>query len=166
MPRTNRPPESWPTVAAWTASASGLHIRAAGTTEIPVRTGESCDHAAHSWKASGTPPAGGVPDAFHVCAAWSQDSPVRTGISVVPAARMWSPLALAVQAATVGEISGGRFVLGMGTGGYGPGFWASVRLPNRPIAVMRDYLTVVRGLLAGETIAHDGPALHVQGASL
>ena len=111
-------------------------------------------------------PAGGVPDAFHVCAAWSQDSPVRTGISVVPVARMWSPLALAVQAATVGQLSGGRFVLGMGTGGYGPGFWASVRLPNRPIAVMRDYLTVVRGLLAGETITHDGPALHVQGASL
>ena len=111
-------------------------------------------------------PAGGVPDAFHVCAAWSQDSPVRTGISVVPVARMWSPLALAVQAATVGHISDGRFVLGIGTGGYGPGFWASVGMPDRPIAVMRDYLTVVRGLLAGETITHDGPALHVQGASL
>jgi alkanesulfonate monooxygenase SsuD/methylene tetrahydromethanopterin reductase-like flavin-dependent oxidoreductase (luciferase family) len=111
-------------------------------------------------------PAGGVPDAFHVCAAWSQDSPVRTGISVVPAARMWSPLALAVQAATVGQFSGGRFVLGIGTGGYGPGFWASVGLPNRPIAVMRDYLTVVRGLLAGETITYDGPALHVASGSL
>ena len=111
-------------------------------------------------------PAGGVPDAFHVCAAWAQDSPVRTGISVVPAARMWGPLALAVQAATVGEISGGRFILGIGTGGYGPGFWASVGLPDRPIAVMRDYLTVVRGLLAGETVTYAGPALQVQNASL
>ena len=83
-------------------------------------------------------PAGGVPDAFHVCAAWAQDSPVRTGISVVPAARMWGPLALAVQAATVGEISDGRFILGVGTGGYGPAFWASIGLPDRPIAVMRD----------------------------
>jgi alkanesulfonate monooxygenase SsuD/methylene tetrahydromethanopterin reductase-like flavin-dependent oxidoreductase (luciferase family) len=111
-------------------------------------------------------PAGGVPDAFHVCAAWSLDSPVRTGISVVPAARMWGPLALAVQAATVGQISAGRFVLGIGTGGYGPGFWASVGMPDRPIAVMRDYLTVLHGLLAGETVSYKGPALRVQNASL
>src|SRR5579859_7760230 len=62
-------------------------------------------------------PALGVPDAFHVCAAWAQDTPLVTGISVVPAARMWGPLALAWQAATVGEISRGRFVLGIGTGG-------------------------------------------------
>jgi alkanesulfonate monooxygenase SsuD/methylene tetrahydromethanopterin reductase-like flavin-dependent oxidoreductase (luciferase family) len=111
-------------------------------------------------------PAGGVPDAFHVCAAWSQDTPIRTGISVVPAARMWSPTALAIQAATVGLISDGRFVLGIGTGGYGPGFWASVGMPDRPIAVMRDYLTIVRGLLAGETVTHHGAVLHVRGASL
>jgi alkanesulfonate monooxygenase SsuD/methylene tetrahydromethanopterin reductase-like flavin-dependent oxidoreductase (luciferase family) len=111
-------------------------------------------------------PAGGVPDAFHVCAAWSMDSLLRTGISVVPAARLWGPVPLAIQAATVGQISHGRFVLGLGTGGYGPDFWASVGLPDRPIAVMRDYLTVVRGLLTGQTVTHDGPALHVRGASL
>ena len=111
-------------------------------------------------------PALGVPDAFHVCAAWAEDTPLRTGISVVPAARMWGPLALAWQAATVGEISQGRFVLGIGTGGYGPGFWASVGLPDRPIAVMRDYLVILRGLLAGETVSYSGPALRVQGASL
>jgi alkanesulfonate monooxygenase SsuD/methylene tetrahydromethanopterin reductase-like flavin-dependent oxidoreductase (luciferase family) len=111
-------------------------------------------------------PALGVPDAFHVCAAWGQDTPLRTGISVVPAARMWGPLALAWQAATVGEISKGRFALGIGTGGYGPGFWASVGLPDRPIAVMRDYLVILRGLLAGQTVTHEGPALRVHGASL
>jgi alkanesulfonate monooxygenase SsuD/methylene tetrahydromethanopterin reductase-like flavin-dependent oxidoreductase (luciferase family) len=108
----------------------------------------------------------GVPGAFHVCAAWSQDTPLRTGISVVPAARLWGPVALATQAATVGEISQGRFVLGIGTGGYGAGFWAYVGLPDKPIAVMRDYLVIVRGLLAGETVTHEGPALRVRGASL
>src|SRR6202021_512044 len=61
-------------------------------------------------------PAGGVPDAFHVCAAWSQDTSLRTGISVVPAARMWTPLALAAQAATLAQLSSGRFVLGLGRG--------------------------------------------------
>src|SRR5450432_3579483 len=88
-------------------------------------------------------PAGGVPDSFHVCAAWSADTPLRTGISVVPAARMWTPLALAVQAATLAQLSSGRFVLGLGTGGYGSSFWESVGLPNRPIAVMRAYTTAV-----------------------
>jgi len=97
-------------------------------------------------------PAGGVPDSFHVCAAWSQDTALRTGISVVPAVRMWTPPGLAVQAATLAQLSGGRFVLGLGTGGYGPGFWASAGLPDRPIAVMRAYVTEVRALLAGEQV--------------
>ncbi len=111
-------------------------------------------------------PAGGVPDAFHICAAWAEDVPLWTGISVVPVARMWGPLALAAQAATVGLRSRGRFVLGIGTGGYGPGFWASVGMPDRPIAVMRDYLTTLRALLAGESVTYEGPALRLRGASL
>jgi alkanesulfonate monooxygenase SsuD/methylene tetrahydromethanopterin reductase-like flavin-dependent oxidoreductase (luciferase family) len=97
-------------------------------------------------------PAGGVPDAFHICAAWSQDTSLRTGTSVVPAARMWTPLSLAAQAATLAQLSSGRFVLGLGTGGYGPGFWASLGLPDRPIAVMREYVTAVRDLLAGQQV--------------
>jgi alkanesulfonate monooxygenase SsuD/methylene tetrahydromethanopterin reductase-like flavin-dependent oxidoreductase (luciferase family) len=101
-------------------------------------------------------PAGGVPDSFHVCAAWSQDTSLRTGISVVPAARMWTPLSLAMQAATLAQLSAGRFVLGLGTGGYGPGFWASVGLPDRPITVMREYVTQTRALLAGQTATQTG----------
>jgi alkanesulfonate monooxygenase SsuD/methylene tetrahydromethanopterin reductase-like flavin-dependent oxidoreductase (luciferase family) len=97
-------------------------------------------------------PAGGVPDSFHLCAAWSLDTALRTGISVVPAARMWTPLGLATQAATLAQLSGGRFVLGLGTGGYGPQFLASLGLPNRPIALMREYVTAVRGLLAGHEV--------------
>jgi alkanesulfonate monooxygenase SsuD/methylene tetrahydromethanopterin reductase-like flavin-dependent oxidoreductase (luciferase family) len=97
-------------------------------------------------------PAHGVPDAFHVCAAWSQDTALRTGIGVVPAARLWTAPGLAAQAATLAQLSRGRFVLAVGTGGYGPGFWASVGQPNRPIAVMRDYVTEVRDLLAGQQV--------------
>ncbi len=111
-------------------------------------------------------PALGVPDPFHVCAAWSQDTALRTGISVVPAPARWRPLTLAMQAATVGQISGGRFTLGIGTGGYGPAFWEAAGLPDRPVAVMRDYLTVLRGLLAGQTVSHEGPGLTVHGVSL
>src|SRR6201996_4492245 len=95
-------------------------------------------------------PAGGVPDSFHVCAAWSRDTALRTGISVVPAARMWTPPSLAAQTATLAQLSGGRFVLGLGTGGYGAGGWESGGPPHRPIAVMREYVTQVRALLRGE----------------
>ncbi|HET9898802.1 MAG TPA: LLM class flavin-dependent oxidoreductase [Streptosporangiaceae bacterium] len=111
-------------------------------------------------------PAGGVPDSLHVCTAWSLDTPLRTGISVVPVARRWSPLLLAIQAATVGQISEGRFTLGIGTGGYGPRFWEAGGLPDKPIAFMRDYLVVLRKLLAGETVSYDGPMLSVSDASL
>jgi alkanesulfonate monooxygenase SsuD/methylene tetrahydromethanopterin reductase-like flavin-dependent oxidoreductase (luciferase family) len=104
-------------------------------------------------------PAGGVPDAFHTCAAWSQDTGLRTGISVVPAARMWTPLALAAEAGTLAQLSGGSFVLGMGTGGYGSQFWQSVGLPERPIAVMRQYVRTVRSLLAGEAATSEGLTL-------
>ena len=113
-------------------------------------------------------PAGGVPDAFHVCARWSEatrgvtPAGLRTGISVIPTARMWTVPALAVQAATVGQISNGRFVLGLGTGGYGAAFWRGAGLPDRPLAVMRDYVSVLRRLLAGETVTHDGPAVRLQ----
>jgi alkanesulfonate monooxygenase SsuD/methylene tetrahydromethanopterin reductase-like flavin-dependent oxidoreductase (luciferase family) len=100
-------------------------------------------------------PAGGVPDSFHICGTWSQDTALRTGISVVPAARMWTPPGLAAQGATLAQLSSGRFVLGLGTGGSGPEFWASVGLPNRPIAVMREYVTQVRALLAGKQVTAD-----------
>jgi 5,10-methylenetetrahydromethanopterin reductase len=110
-------------------------------------------------------PAGGVPDSFHVCAAWSADTSLRTGISVVPAARMWHPLSLAAQAATLAQLSGGRFVTGLGTGGYGPAFWSAAGLPNKPIALMREYVTTVRALVAGEK-ASGGPAFHLPVGSL
>src|ERR1700733_14550898 len=85
-------------------------------------------------------PAGGVPDSFHTCAAWSQDTGLRTGISVVPAARMWTPLGLAAQAATLAQLSDGRFVLCRGNGGGGPQCWGLVGVLGRPIAIMRQYV--------------------------
>jgi alkanesulfonate monooxygenase SsuD/methylene tetrahydromethanopterin reductase-like flavin-dependent oxidoreductase (luciferase family) len=64
-----------------------------------------------------------------------------------------------MQAATIAQLSDGRFVLGLGTGGVGPGFWAAVGLPDRPIAVMRKYATSVRDLLTGQVVKSDGLAL-------
>lgn len=114
-------------------------------------------------------PAGGIPDAFHVCGAWSEASshppgtPLRTGVGVVPAARMWNPISLAIQAATASLRGEGGFVLGIGTGGAGAAFFEAAGLPNRPISVSRDYLAILRGLLAGERVTYQGDALHVEG---
>jgi 5,10-methylenetetrahydromethanopterin reductase len=103
-------------------------------------------------------PVGQAADSFHLCGAWSLDTSLRTGISVIPAPLMWTPLGLAAEAATLARLSSGQFVLGLGTGGYGPRFWESVGLPDRPIAVMRDYVTEVRRLLAGQRTA-TGPTV-------
>src|SRR5487761_1906982 len=117
-------------------------------------------------------PATGVPDSFHICGQWGEasaeetGSPIRTGISVVPAPRSWHPVSLAVQAATVSLRTNGTFVLGIGTGGAGPEHFAAAGFPNRPIAVMRDYLHVLRGLLHGETVNYEGPALNIKNTSI
>jgi alkanesulfonate monooxygenase SsuD/methylene tetrahydromethanopterin reductase-like flavin-dependent oxidoreductase (luciferase family) len=111
-------------------------------------------------------PAGGVPDAFHVCSAWLQDTGLRTGTSVVGAARGWTPLTLALQTATLAQLYDGKFILGLGTGGTGPAFFAANGYPNRPIAVMRDFAVTVKALLAGETVTYEGRGLSVGPTSI
>jgi alkanesulfonate monooxygenase SsuD/methylene tetrahydromethanopterin reductase-like flavin-dependent oxidoreductase (luciferase family) len=71
-----------------------------------------------------------------------------------------------MQTATVAQLSAGRFVLGLGTGGYGPQFWESMHLPDRPIAIMREYMTSIRQLLDGQTVTADGLAVRLRSASL
>jgi alkanesulfonate monooxygenase SsuD/methylene tetrahydromethanopterin reductase-like flavin-dependent oxidoreductase (luciferase family) len=117
-------------------------------------------------------PATGVPDSFHICGQWGEGtaevlgSALRTGISVVPAPRSWHPVSLAVQAATVSVRTDGNFVLGIGTGGAGAEHFAAAGFPNRPIAVMRDYLLVLKNLLGGESVNYEGPALKVHSGSI
>ena len=117
-------------------------------------------------------PAGGVPDAFHVCARWAETTSsvkaggLRLGTGVIPAARSWPPLTLANQAATVGQIADGKFILGIGTGGAGQAFFSAAKMPNRPIAVMADYLNVLRALLGGEVVNYEGPVIQMSSVSL
>ena len=119
-----------------------------------------------------TPESGGY-DAFHVCAhrwrATAQAHPpgLTTGIAVSPVA-LRSPLGLAMGAGTVSAVTGGRFILGIGTGGLhqAAGREAHGAANVSPIALMRDYLTVLRGLLDGQRVTHDGPAVSVRGLRL
>jgi len=118
--------------------------------------------------------AGNGRDAMHVCAQWwaasaeATSGGLKTGISVIPVT-LWSAPALAQNAATVGEITGGRFTLGIGSGALqSPAARRMYGLPDslRPISTMRDFLVTVRGLLAGETVEHDGTAVSLHGFSL
>jgi alkanesulfonate monooxygenase SsuD/methylene tetrahydromethanopterin reductase-like flavin-dependent oxidoreductase (luciferase family) len=118
--------------------------------------------------------AGNDREPMHICAQWSVASAdvvpggLGTGISVLPIG-YWSVPSLASCAATVGEISGGRFVLGIGSGAiHNPAFAKSVGLPEGlgVIGTMREYLTTLRGLLAGETVSFHGKAVNLEGISL
>lgn len=75
---------------------------------------------------------------------------------------------LAAIAATVGSLTVGRFILGIGTGGtIDPAFrhtYGLLELP--PIAQMRDYLVALRGLLDGDRVTREGVAVTLRGAAL
>lgn len=112
-------------------------------------------------------------DAFHTCVQWWQASReiasggLTVGISVVPVPT-WSVVALASQAATVGELTGGRFILGVGPGGIqDPGFRRSYGLPDHPpVTLMREYVVTLRRLLDGETVDYEGRVVTLRGVRL
>jgi 5,10-methylenetetrahydromethanopterin reductase len=122
----------------------------------------------HLW----TPEGSGL-DSFQLCATrWQASREVvpeglKTGISVSPVAYR-TPMGFAMSAGTLGAQTGGRFILGIGTGGiYNPAFRKAMGIrTNSSLAVMRDYLTTIRGLLAGEAMDYEGEALTVRAQKL
>jgi alkanesulfonate monooxygenase SsuD/methylene tetrahydromethanopterin reductase-like flavin-dependent oxidoreductase (luciferase family) len=113
-------------------------------------------------------------DPMQICAQWSVATAdvvrggIGTGVSVIPVG-FWSPAALASCAATVGELSGGKFVLGVGSGAlHSAVFRRSLGLDDglRPIGTMREWLVTLRALLAGETVEHEGKAITLHGIGL
>ncbi|MCC6648478.1 MAG: LLM class flavin-dependent oxidoreductase [Polyangiaceae bacterium] len=71
-----------------------------------------------------------------------------------------SPGLIAMSAATLDEISGGRFLLGMGTSAHRviEGFHG--RPFDRPLTQVKDTIKVVRGLLRGDSLDQCGAELH------
>ena len=129
--------------------------------------------AAQSGYESCWTPSGVGQDAFQVCAQWSGASGevlpggLATGISVVPVP-IWTVPALATAAATLGELTEGRFSLGIGSGGiHNAAYRDSLGLPDwTPLPLMRDFLLTLRSLLAGERVDYTGPVVQLHGISL
>ena len=90
-----------------------------------------------------------------------------TGISVSPVMYR-TPMAFAVTGGTVSDISGGRFIMGIGSGGsYRPRARQALGLPNlSTLALMRDYLATIRPLVAGERVDYEGEVVTLRGAQL
>jgi 5,10-methylenetetrahydromethanopterin reductase len=118
-------------------------------------------------------PDGAGNDGFQLCALrWRATTDVvpeglATGISVSPVA-FRSPVSFASSAGTLSAMTGGRFSLGIGTGGiYQPATRRNLGFRTKSaLAVMRDYLVTTRALLAGETVDYEGEAITLKGLRL
>lgn len=90
---------------------------------------------------------------------------VRLGTGILPIyARTATNTAMG--AAGMAAVSGGRFILGLGVG-HRPIVEERDGVPFRqPIARLRETITIVRGLLAGHTVAAEGRHFNVSSASL
>lgn len=87
---------------------------------------------------------------------------LRLGTAVVPV-RQRHPLTLAAQALSVQAATGNRLTLGIGAG-IGAMVGGMYGLPtHRPVAYMREYLSVLRPLLLQTPVAHTGPMLTAVG---
>ena len=103
-------------------------------------------------------------DALTIIAlAGAKTTRIELGTSVIPI-HSRHPFALAQQALTVQAATGGRLTLGIGLS-HQPvveGMWGLSY--EKPARLMREYLSVLRPLLRGETVAFSGEVFRVAGA--
>ena len=112
-------------------------------------------------------------DMFQVCAQrWAASTEVvpeglATGIAVSPVMYR-SPVAFAMSGGTLSQLTGGKFFMGIGSGGaYRPRSRQSMGLPRlSALAMMRDYLITVKGLVNGEESDYQGDVVTLRGIKL
>ncbi len=92
---------------------------------------------------------------------------VTTGIAVSPVA-LRTPVALAMGAGTVSQLTDGRFILGIGSGALhtqsGRTTYGMGRLSV--IGLMREYLTSLQSLLGGDEVTLEGDTVVIRGVRL
>ena len=118
-------------------------------------------------------PEGSGQDSFHVCvqrwqaSAEVADGGLTTGIAVSPAMHR-TPLSFAMEGGTVSEITGGKFIMGIGSGGaHRPASRAQLGFGRvSALALMRDYVAVVRALVNGERVDYEGETVTMRGMRL
>lgn len=104
-------------------------------------------------------------DSLAFAGALTQAVDVPVGIAVVSVFSR-PPALVAMGAAGLSDLSGGRFVLGLGVSSpLITTKWMGAPF-ERPLQRMREYLTVVRAVLAGEKVDHHGGSVTVEGFRL
>ena len=91
-----------------------------------------------------------------------------TRIKVVPVAitpYLWPPMPAAMSVATLIELAPGRVELSVSVGNQ-LNLAESGIVPEKPLAVMRDYVVTLRALLAGETVRSKGVLYSLNGAHM
>src|SRR6476620_9937946 len=73
-----------------------------------------------------------------------------------------SAVTMALQAATLHQLSHGRLLLGLGVQarGYVEGWHGQVY--RKPVTAMRDFIAILRAAFAGELVSHDGEVFSVR----
>ena len=105
------------------------------------------------------------PDFPALLGAVSAVADVDLGVAVAPV-QTRSPWLLAATASTLSQLSGGRFSLGLGTSSEViVQQWSGVPF-ERPLTRLRETVEVVRAMLAGEKVAHDGDFVTTSGYRL
>ena len=118
-------------------------------------------------------PEGTGQDSYQICLMrWAAskdivDEGLETGIAVSPV--MWrTPMAFAMAGGTVSEITGGKFIMGIGAGGA---YRSDVRKvigagKISALKMMKDYLVIMRTLLQGEKVSYNGTVATLTSGSL
>ena len=108
----------------------------------------------------------GGPDPFVLAAAVAQVTKrVRIGLAVSPV-YIRTPATIAAAAGTVSQLAPGRFILGLGSSSHAiVGNWHGIPF-RKPLARVRETVTTVRGMLAGQKSNFDGETLQTHGFRL
>jgi alkanesulfonate monooxygenase SsuD/methylene tetrahydromethanopterin reductase-like flavin-dependent oxidoreductase (luciferase family) len=110
---------------------------------------------------------------FQICRDWWEATTdvtsdgLSVGTSVIPFPG-WSVPTLAAESASLNEVCGGQFSLGIGLGAYpSPALIKQLDLPTlSPLTYSREYLQTLRAMFAGESVDFDGKGVKLHGVQL